>query len=107
MSLNKVMLVGFLGADPENKAGEKTEVTKFSLATNEGKETTWHNIVTFGDTAKNCHKYLKKGRQVLVEGRIKNNKWTDKEGKNHSNFEILGDRVMFLDSKSEEAAAAA
>jgi single-strand DNA-binding protein len=105
MSVNKVILVGHLGADPETRtAGTGTVVANLRLATSErvkqGDEwtdhTEWHRVVCFGRTAENVSRYLKKGRQIYVEGRIRTRKWTDKEGQERYSTEIVGDQIHFL-----------
>ena len=111
MSLNKVMLIGNLGKDPEVKYTQnQMAVGTFSLATTErrknadgqwGEVTEWHNIVTFGKTAENCGQYLQKGKKVYVEGSIKTRNWQDKEGKDRWTTEILANTVQFLSAKGE------
>ena len=105
MSVNKVILVGHLGADPETRtAGTGTVVANLRLATSErikqGEEwadhTEWHRVVCFGRTAENVSRYLKKGRQIYVEGRIRTKKYTDKEGHETYSTEILADQIHFL-----------
>lgn len=107
MSLNKAMLIGNLGKDPELKmTGGGMPVCQFSIATTERRkdgtsgqwvdQTEWHNVVTFGKTAENCSKYLKKGSQVFIDGRIQTRKWQDKEGKDRYTTEIIGNSVQFL-----------
>ena len=110
MAVNKVILVGNLGKDPELKyTSGQMAVTRFSIATTERRkdssgnwadQTEWHRIVCFGKTAENCNTYLKKGRQVYVEGRIQTNKWQDKEGKDRYTTEIIANTVQFLGGKS-------
>jgi len=114
MGINKVMLLGNLGKDPEQRVtpGGMT-IVRFSLATGERKKdqsgnwvdhTEWHNIVTFGRTAENCQRFLKKGKQVFVEGRIRTSKWQDKtDGKDRYMTEILADNVQFVGAKGGEA----
>ncbi len=111
MSVNKVILVGHLGADPETRtAGTGTVVANLRLATSErvkqGDEwsdhTEWHRIVCFGRTAENVSRYLKKGRQIYVEGRIRTKKWTDKEGHDKYTTEILADQIHFLGGGGRE-----
>jgi single-strand DNA-binding protein len=111
MGINKVILLGNLGKDPEVRATPQgMTIARFSLATGERKKdqsgqwvehTEWHNIVTFGKTAENCQRFLKKGRQVFVEGRIRTNKWQDKEGKDRYTTEILADTVQFVGGRGE------
>jgi len=106
MGINKVMLLGNLGKDPEIRyTPQQMAVCRFSLATGERKKdqsgnwvdhTEWHNVVVFGKVAENCAKYLKKGRQAFIEGRIRTNKWQDKEGKDRYTTEILADNVQFV-----------
>ena len=106
MSVNKVILIGNLGKDPEVRftAGGKA-VAKFSLATSERftdasgqtqERTEWHNIVVWGKQAESCGQYLQKGRQVYIEGRIQNRSYDDKEGNKKYITEINAQRVQFL-----------
>jgi single-strand DNA-binding protein len=106
MSINKVLLLGHLGADPELRYTQgQTAVCNLRIATNDRRrtaegewveQTEWHRVVTFGKTAENCGQYLKKGRQVFVEGRIRTNKWQDQEGKDRYTTEILAQSVQFI-----------
>jgi len=106
MAINKVILLGNLGKDPEMRAtASGMQVARFSLATSERRKdqsgqqvehTEWHNIVAFGKTAELCQRYLKKGRQVYIEGRIRTNKWQDKEGKDRYTTEVIADNVQFV-----------
>jgi len=106
MGINKVMLLGNLGKDPEVRyTPQQMAICRFSLATGERKKdqsgqwvdhTEWHNVVSFGRTAENCAKFLKKGRQCFVEGRIRTNKWQDKEGKDRYTTEIIADTIQFV-----------
>ena len=100
--MNKAILIGNLGRDPETRnAGGKT-VCEFSLATSEGRdETTWHRIICWEKTAELCTKYLNKGSRVAVEGRINVRDWTDKEGNKRQTTEIVAHRVEFLSERSE------
>lgn len=112
MSLNKVLLMGNLGKDPELRmTTSQMPVCQFSLATSEKRkdasgnfveQTEWHNIVTFGKTAENCAKYIKKGSSVFIDGRIQTRKWQDKEGKDRYTTEIIANTVQFL-SRSQGA----
>ena len=110
-SVNKVILVGNLGADPETKylpSGDA--VTNIRLATTdrwkdkasgETKEATeWHRIAFFGRLAEIAGEYLKKGSQVYVEGRIRTRKWQDKEGQDRYSTEIVADAMQMLGSRS-------
>ena len=114
-SLNKVMLIGNLGADPDLKStGSGNSVTTLSVATNErwkdkdGNEqdrTEWHKVVVWGKTAEHCCKYLAKGRTIYVEGRIQTRKYEDKDGQTRYSTEVVADKVTFLggDSKGESS----
>lgn len=106
MSVNKAIIVGNLGADPEVRYTESgTAVANMRIATNERwkdksgqqqERTEWHRIVVFGNQAENCGKYLEKGRQVYVEGRIQTNEWTDDNGNTRYTTEIVAQSVQFL-----------
>lgn len=99
-SMNRVILAGHLGHDPELRQAGETPVCNFSLATNEGtkdkERTEWHRIVVFGKQAENCSKYLTKGRAVFLEGRIQSRSYEGKDGQKKTSFEIIADRVQFL-----------
>ncbi|MCI5065594.1 single-stranded DNA-binding protein [bacterium] len=112
MGVNKAILVGRLGKDPEIRYTQsQTAVTKFGLATGERRKdpqsgnwtehTEWHNIVVFGKTAENCSNFLKKGREVYIEGRIQTQKWQDKEGRDRWTTEIIAQTVQFLGNKDD------
>ena len=110
MSVNKAILIGRLGKDPELKytpAGRA--VCSFSLATSErwkgqdgqGKEsTTWHNIIAWGKQAEVMKEYLRKGREVYIEGRIDNRSYEDKEGNKKYISEIVVQRFQFIGSRA-------
>lgn len=101
-SFNKVILLGRLAADPERKVSNSgTAVTKFRMATGDGTDrdpTQWHNIVCFGKTADLVGQYMKKGRQLLLEGRIQYSKVPDKTGSGQERWftDIIADRVTFV-----------
>src|SRR5256885_1215483 len=107
-SVNKVILIGNLGADPELKyTPSNRPVCNLSLATNEvfkdksgqrQERTEWHRVTVWGDSAENCSKYLAKGRPVYIEGRLQTRSWDDKEGKKRYSTEVVADRVVFLGS---------
>ena len=111
MGVNKVILIGRLGKDPELRYSQsQTAICSFSLATGErrkdasgnwGEHTEWHKIVCFGKTAENCNTYLKKGKEVYIEGRIQTQKWQDKEGKDRWTTEVIANTVQFLGGKSD------
>ena len=114
MGINKVHLIGNLGSDPELRTAS-TPVCRFRLATSQKRRdksgsvlehTEWHTIVTFGATAQNCARFLKKGRQAYVEGRIHTRKYQDQEGRERTIAEILAARVEFLGGKGETGEAA-
>ena len=112
MSVNKVILLGNLGRDPEVRylpSGQP--VANFSVATSErfkgrdgtNKESTeWHNIVVYGKQAELCSQYLKKGRQVYIEGRLTTRQWEAKDGSGKRNrTEVVAQRVQFLGGRGE------
>ena len=105
-SVNKVILVGNLGRDPELRYIQSGQpVANFTLATNdrwrdkEGnnqERTEWHRIVVWGKSAENCAQYLQKGRSVYVEGRLQTREWEDKEGNKRQTTEVVAQTVQFL-----------
>jgi len=105
-SVNKVILVGNLGSDPELKyTPSNRPVCNLSVATNEvwkdkagqkQEKVEWHRVNVWGDQAEHCSKYLAKGRTVYIEGRLQTRKWQDKEGKDRYSTEVVADRVVFL-----------
>ena len=105
-SINKVILIGSLGKDPETRfTGSGKAVTNFSMATNENwkdhagekqERTEWHRIVAWGKLAEICDKLLSKGKQVYVEGRIQTRAWDDREGNKKYTTEIIADRMQLL-----------
>lgn len=107
--VNKVILVGNLGKDPEVRYLDNgVAVANFSLATTESyknkagervSQTEWHNIVVWRGLAEVAEKYLKKGASVYIEGKIKTRKWEDKEGNTRYNTEILADNMTMLGGK--------
>ena len=104
--VNKVMLIGNLGKDPEVRYLDSgVAVANFSLATTENyknkegervSQTEWHNVVLWRGLAEVAEKWLKKGSSVYVEGKIRTRKWEDKEGNNRYTTEILGDNMTML-----------
>jgi single-strand DNA-binding protein len=105
-SLNKVLLIGNLGKDPEVRyTASGTAVASFSLATsekfkNKGGEweerTEWHNITLWGRLAEIAGEYLSKGKTVFIEGRLQTRKWQDKDGKDRFTTEIVGEKMQML-----------
>ena len=105
-SVNKVILVGNLGRDPELRYTQGGQaVANFTVATNERwtdkdgsnqERTEWHRIVVWGKQAENCAQYLQKGRSVYVEGRLQTRDWEDREGNKRTTTEIVAQAVQFL-----------
>ncbi len=105
-SLNRVMLIGNLGADPELKYTPSGKaVCNLSIATNEvwkdkegnkQEKVEWHRVNLWGDLAENCAKYLAKGRSVYVEGKLQTRSWEDKDGQKKYATEIVASSVIFL-----------
>lgn len=112
MSVNKVILVGNLGKDPELRyTSSGTAVATFSLATSERykdksgeqqEKTEWHNIVTWRNLAEICGKYLHKGKQVYIEGRIQTRSYDDRDGNKRYMTEIVADQMQMLGSKGDD-----
>lgn len=108
MSMQKMLIIGNLGKDPDLKYNQSGKpVTRFSVAVTERRkegedETEWFNAVSFGQTAENVNKYLKKGSQVFIEGRIKTRRY-DKDGQTRYITELYADSVQFLDKKGADA----
>jgi len=110
-SLNKVMLIGNLGKDPEVRyttAG--TAVASFSVATTDKfknksgeweEKTEWHNVTLWARLAEIAGEYLSKGKPVYIEGRLQTRKWQDKEGKDRYTTEIVGEKMQMLSAKGE------
>ena len=117
MSVNKVILVGRLGRDPETRyTGSGQAVANFSVATDESykdrngerqKRTEWHKIVVWGKQAEIAQQYLKKGSLIFVEGRIQSREWQDKEGQKRTSFEIVATNFRMLGGRADSAAAGA
>ena len=105
-SVNKVILIGNLGGDPELKyTPSNRPVCNLNIATNEvfkdksgqrQERTEWHRVTVWGEQAENCSKYLAKGRSVYVEGRLQTRSWDVTEGKKRYTTEVIADRVVFL-----------
>ncbi len=115
--VNKVILVGNLGQDPETRhTNGGNSVTTLRLATTEKfkdrdgamqERTEWHTVIVWGKQGEACGKHLTKGRQVYVEGRLTTRKWQDKEGKDRYTTEVIGDNVRFLGGSPGERREAA
>ncbi len=117
MSVNKVILVGNVGKDPETRYLEGgTAVCSFSLATSEtyrnkdGEKVTtteWHNVVLWRGLAEVAEKYVKKGSQLFIEGRIRTRSWDDRDGNKRYTTEIIGDNMQMLGKRPDEGSQAA
>jgi single-strand DNA-binding protein len=108
---NSVRLIGHLGDNPKmRKLDSEKSVANFSVATNETfrdqngnkmSETTWHKLVAWGKQAEVAEKYLKKGTEIAVEGKLTNRSYEDKNGETHFVSEIIVNSILVLDKKSE------
>jgi single-strand DNA-binding protein len=109
-SLNKVMIIGNLGGDPEMRfTPSGNPVTTFSVATNRvfnsadgerKEETEWFSVVTWSRLAENCNRFLTKGQRIYVEGRLHTRSWDGQDGQKHSKVEVIANNVIFLDRKA-------
>ena len=103
---NRVVLVGNLGGDPEVRTfGDQQKVTRLSIATNElvtkrsgerERQTEWHQVVAWSALGERAAKHLRKGKTVLVEGRLQTRVWADARGNKHITAEVRADRIVFL-----------
>ena len=109
-SVNKITIIGRLGADPEFNADIGSGLCKMRVATSEKfkdrngnnqERTEWHNVTVWGNAAKNCANFLFKGREVYVEGKLESREYTDREGNNRKAWEINAKDVVFLSGSSE------
>ena len=110
-SLNKVMLIGNLGKDPEVRyTAAGTAVASFSVATSEKyknksgeweEKTEWHNVTLWARLAEIAGEYLAKGKTVYIEGRLQTRKWQDRDGKDRYTTEIVGEKMQMLSGKGE------
>jgi single-strand DNA-binding protein len=113
--LNKIMLIGNLGKDPElNVTQEGTPVTKFTLAVNRNtktstgerkEETEWFNIVAWRQLAETCERYLHKGSKVYIEGRLQTRKYTDRNGVERTSIEVVASDMEMLTPKSASSSS--
>ena len=111
MSFNKITIIGNLGRDPELRyTPQGTAVCDFSVAVNDRKRdkagewqdvTTWFKITFWGKQAENASKYITKGRQVYIEGRLQLEEWTDRDGNNRSTLAVQGSELQFLGERGE------
>ena len=109
--LNKVMIIGHLGRDPEMRyTPTGRPVTTFIVATNRSwnksdgerhSETEWFNVVAWGSLAEICKQYLTKSQQVYVEGRLQTRHWEDNDGKHHTSIEIVANEMIILGDRKE------
>jgi len=113
-SLNKVMLIGNVGQDPELRyTPDGNPVANFSIAVNRRRrvgeeykdETEWFNIVCFSRTAENVNQYLTKGQKVYVEGRFQSSEYVGQDGNQRKSFEVIANEVTFLSTRSEAESA--
>jgi single-strand DNA-binding protein len=114
VSLNKVMVIGNLGSDPEMRfTPNGNPVTTFSVATNRvftangerREETEWFSVVTWGKLAEQCNQSLAKGRLVYAEGRLRTHSWEGQDGQKRYRTEVVANRVTFLDRQGSAPAA--
>ena len=115
-SINRVMLVGHLGGDPESRYTQSgTAVANFNVATNESRKnaegsyqdhTEWHRCVLFGKPAETAAQYLKKGQLVYIEGRLRTRSWEDKDGNKRTTTEIKGDMFTMLGRRTDSPSGA-
>ena len=113
MSLNKVMIIGHLGSDPElRQTTSGHSVTRFNVATNEywksktgeqNEKTEWHRIVAWGRLGEICHQHLSKGRQVYIEGRLQTRSWEDNQNVKKYSTEIIASTVQFLGANEQKS----
>ena len=109
--MNKVMLFGRLGRDPEARdAGEGGRICNLSLATTERwkdragawqEATEWHRVVAFGRMAETCEQYLAKGREILVEGRLRTREWEDQAGTKRIATEVVASNITFAGARGD------
>jgi len=113
-SLNKVMLIGNVGQDPELRyTPDGNPVANFSIAVNRRRrvgeeykdETEWFNIVCFSRTAENVNQYLSKGQKVYVEGRFQSSEYVGQDGNQRKSFEVIANEVTFLSTRNEAESA--
>ncbi|MGK0358468.1 MAG: single-strand DNA-binding protein, partial [Bradymonadia bacterium] len=105
MAVNKVILIGNLGADPEIRQTQGGPVCNLRIATtekwsdregNKKERTEWHSVTVWGRQAENCGRFLSKGRQVYIEGRLQSREYQDKDGNNRKVWDVVAQSVQFL-----------
>lgn len=109
--LNKVMIIGHLGRDPEMRyTPSGRPVTTFTMAVSRSwntvdgerhSETEWFNVVAWGNLAEICKQYLNKGQQVYIEGRLQTRRWEDKEGNKRTSIEVVANEMMMLGDRRD------
>jgi single-strand DNA-binding protein len=112
-SLNKVILIGRLGGNPERRVLPQSErsITRFTMATNERfynpntreatDKTEWHRIVAWGKLAEFCENYLSQGRQILLEGKLRTRSWQDREGNKRTTTEVEANNIVLLGKRED------
>ncbi len=113
MTVNKVILVGNLGADPESRTTQSgSTVANLRIATSErakdrdgnwADHTEWHKVACFGRTAENVARFCRKGKQVYIEGKIRTRKWQDRDGNDRWSTEVIADQIRFLGGRGDGA----
>ena len=113
--VNKVIVLGFLGSDPEVRTvSSGNTVTRLSVATSENwtdregqkqERTEWHRVVVWGKQAEICGKYLSKGRQIYVEGRLQTRSWEDAQGQKKYTTEVVANNIQFLGPQTQETSS--
>ncbi|QEO57579.1 single-stranded DNA-binding protein [Francisella marina] len=106
-TINKVLLLGRIGQDPEVRQTQQgTTIANISLATNDGMgdniTTEWHKVVVFGKSAEAIQKYAKKGTQLFIEGRLRTNKWQDKNGNTQYTTEVIASSFQFIGGSNSD-----
>lgn len=111
MSVNKIIIVGNVGQTPTIRTAGETKIASFTVATTERfkdkEETEWHNVSVFGKLAEVVEKYVDKGTQLYVEGRIKTEKYTDKNGVERTATRVIANTIQMLGGKRESQSAPA
>ena len=111
MSVNKIIIVGNVGQTPTIRTAGETKIASFTVATTERfkdkEETEWHNVSVFGKLAEVVEKYVDKGTQLYVEGRIKTEKYTDKNGVERTATRVIANTIQMLGGKKESQSAPA
>lgn len=115
MTVNKVILVGNLGADPESRTTQTgSTVANLRIATTERAKdrdgnwtdhTEWHRVACFGRTAENVARFCRKGKQVYIEGKIRTRKWQDRDGNDRWSTEVIADQIRFLGGRGDGASS--